>query len=146
MPSVSRAPIPTALFILPSSPSPASVTPRCMGYDMFSFSMLTESSRTDFTIITVFEALMLITTLWKSCLLKIRRNSMQLSTIPSGVSPYLDIIRSDKEPWLTPIRTAVLLRRQTSINGTSRSSIFCSSAAYSSSVYSMCRNFLAGSV
>ena len=31
MPSVRRAPIPTALFILPSSPSPASVTPRCSG-------------------------------------------------------------------------------------------------------------------
>ena len=31
IPSASNAPIPTALFILPSSPSPASVTPRCNG-------------------------------------------------------------------------------------------------------------------
>ena len=31
MPSVSNAPIPKALLIRPSSPSPASVTPRCSG-------------------------------------------------------------------------------------------------------------------
>ena len=31
MPSVSRAPIPTALLMRPSSPSPASVTPKCSG-------------------------------------------------------------------------------------------------------------------
>ena len=31
IPSASKAPIPTALLILPSSPSPASVTPKCSG-------------------------------------------------------------------------------------------------------------------
>ena len=31
MPSVSKAPMPTALLMRPSSPSPASVTPRCKG-------------------------------------------------------------------------------------------------------------------
>ena len=39
------------------------------------------------TMTTVFDDLIEITTSWKSIFLQIRRNSMQLSTMPSGVSP-----------------------------------------------------------
>ena len=33
--------------------------------------------------------------------------SRALSTIPSGVSPYITVSRSAREPWLTPIRIAM---------------------------------------
>ncbi len=87
MPSQSRAPMPTALFILPSSPSPASVTPRCRGKAIPSFSISLTSSRTVRTITTVLLAFIEITTLLKFSFTQIRRNSIHDSTIPAGVSP-----------------------------------------------------------
>ena len=145
MPSANKAPIPTALLMRPSSPSPASVTPRCKGYCMSSLSIVSTSKRTDCTITTVLLDLMEITTLSNCCFLQIRRNSMQLSTMPSGVSPYRFRILSDSDPWFTPMRMAVWLALQMLRKGTNRSSIFLSSRAYSSSVYSNWMNFRAGS-
>ena len=81
------APMPKADFIRPSSPSPASVTPRCRGNDIPSCSITATSKRTVFTITTVLEALIEITTSVKCSATQIRRNSIQDSTIPSGVSP-----------------------------------------------------------
>ena len=106
-PSVSRAPMPTALLTRPSSPSPASVTPRCRGKCMSSRSIASTRRRTERTITTVLLALMLSTTSWKSSFRHTRRNSMHDSTIPSGVSPKRDMIRSESDPWFTPMRTAV---------------------------------------
>ena len=54
---------------------------------MSSRSISATSRRTDRTMTTVLDALMEMTTSSKLCLRKMRRNSMQLSTIPSGVSP-----------------------------------------------------------
>ena len=87
MPSQSRAPIPTALFILPSSPSPASVTPKCSGNAIPSFSISFTSSLTVRTITTVLLAFIDMTTFLNCSFTQIRRNSMHDSTIPSGVSP-----------------------------------------------------------
>ena len=145
IPSASKAPIPTALFIRPSSPSPASVTPRWSGYCIPSLSISATRRRTERTITTVLDDLMEMTMSWKSYLRKMRRNSIQLSTMPSGVSPYRLRIRSERLPWLTPIRTAVWFSLQMLMKGTSLSSIFCSSWAYSSSVYSSFLNVRAGS-
>ena len=79
--------MPTALLMRPSSPSPASVTPRCRGKSIFSRRMASTNRRTLCTITTVFEALIEITTSSKCTLAQTRRNSMQLSTMPAGVSP-----------------------------------------------------------
>ena len=38
---------------------------------------------------------------------QIRRNSNALSTMPSAVSPYRLMMRSDSDPWLVPIRMAL---------------------------------------
>ena len=134
IPSARSVPIPTADFTRPSSPSPASVTPRCNGNCIPSCSIATTNRRIVSTIITVFDALIEITTLRKFCATHTRRNSIADSTMPAGVSPYRLMMRSDNEPWLTPMRIAVLFLRQRSINGTNVASIFFISSAYSSSV------------
>lgn len=54
---------------------------------MSSLSISLTNRRIERTITTVLLALIEMTTSVKSCFLHIRRNSMQLSTIPSGVSP-----------------------------------------------------------
>ena len=79
--------MPTADFRRPSSPSPASVTPRWSGKVMPSASIALHSRRTLSTITTVFEALMLTTTFIKCSRMHTRKNSMHDSTMPSGVSP-----------------------------------------------------------
>ena len=54
---------------------------------MPSCSILHTNKRTDCTMTTVLEDLMLMTTSVKSSFWHTRKNSMQLSTMPSGVSP-----------------------------------------------------------
>ena len=54
---------------------------------MPSRSITSQSRRTERTITCVFDALMDTTTSGKFSFTQTRRNSMQLSTIPSGVSP-----------------------------------------------------------
>ena len=69
--------------------------------------MASTRRRTERTITTVLLALTLSTTSVKSALRHTRRNSMQDSTMPSGVSPKRDMMRSESDPWFTPMRTAV---------------------------------------
>ena len=87
MPSAKSEPMPTADFTRASSPSPASVTPKCNGNAMPSLAMASTSRRTVVVITTTFEALMLITTSLKPSATQMRRNSIALSTMPAGVSP-----------------------------------------------------------
>ncbi len=133
-PSVSSAPMPTALRTLPSSPSPASVTPRCRGKCMPSRSMACTRRRTERTITTVLLALTLSTTSRKPALRHTRRNSMHDSTMPCGVSPKRDMMRSESDPWFTPMRTAVWCSRQMARKGSKRASILRTSSAYSASL------------
>ncbi len=79
--------MPKADFIRPSSPSPASVTPKWIGKFIFSLSMVSTNNLTDCTITTVLEAFIEITTCLKSSATQIRKNSIQDSTMPAGVSP-----------------------------------------------------------
>ena len=55
------------------------------------------------------------------------------------------MMRSDSEPWFTPMRRAVWFCLHMSSRGTNRSSILRNSAAYSASVYSSFLNVRAGS-
>ena len=66
-----------------------------------------------------------------------RMNSIALSTMPAGVSPWRFMMRSDNEPWLVPMRSErpSCFARRTS--GRKRSATRSTSAAYSASLYSV---------
>ena len=57
-----------------------------------------------------------------------RKNSSADSTIPSGVSPYLLSILSDKDPWFVPILIAVPYFLQILTNGVNFSFILSNSS------------------
>ena len=86
-----------------------------------------------------------MTTSLKSRRRSMRRNSIALSTTPAGVSPYRLMMRSESDPWFTPMRNAVECSRHMSTSGISRFSMRFISSAYSSSVYSKWRKVRAGS-
>ena len=110
---------------------------------MPSCSIFAINNRTDFIIIPVFDALIDSTTSLKFSSLHTRKNSIHDSTIPAGVSPYRLMMRSDNDPWFTPIRTAVWCSLHISRNWIKRARNFFISSAYSSSVYSRWTNVLA---
>ena len=90
--------MPAADLTRPSSPSPASVTPRCKGYDNPSFCIIPASIRVACIITEVSEDFIERTRSLKFSDLKIFINSMAENTIPFGVFPNRVIIRSDREP------------------------------------------------
>ena len=65
-----------------------------------------------------------------------RANSNAATTIPSGVSPYLRIILSEREPWFVPMRMALPSSLQRRTRGMNFSRARSRSAAYSASEYS----------
>ncbi len=77
----------------------------------------------------------------KSSRSAMRTNSRALSTIPSGLSPKRLVTRSEREPWLVPMRIERPRVRHFSTRGEKRSSTRRSSASYSASVYSRAANF-----
>jgi len=97
---------------------------------------MSASRRVAFIITAVSDDFIDSTREWKFSALKILMNSIAETAIPSGVFPYLVIILSDRDPWLTPMRTAVLFAVQILISGISLEWILSSSSPYSFSLNS----------
>ena len=98
IPLISRLPIPSADLILPSSPSPASVTPRCKGYLCPPACIIVTRISVASIITCELDDFIESTRLLKSSDSKILINSIADSAMPRGVLPYLVIMRSDSEP------------------------------------------------
>ena len=58
-----------------------------------------------------------------------RKNSMALSTMPLGVSPYRLMMRSESEPWFVPMRMARPNALHLSTSGVKRSRMRSNSSA-----------------